>query len=251
MLNCIEAHARKAQAGALTELQCHTSMFEREAEIYGEGDPAAHIWEVVSGAVRSLKIMADGRRQIVEFHFRGDLLGLAFSELHPLTAEAICETQVLKIARSKFDHARSENRELAQRVEGAVACAVERAQQHSVLLGRMTATERVAAFLLEMDRRIGTDDGVIVVPMSRRDIADYLGLTLETVSRIIAHFIRQRIVTASGRKIMLHRRDRLADALEGDSPAIALKISASPPADRPWRILPLRTALPGTAALGS
>jgi len=199
-------------------------IFEREAEIYREGDPTAHVWEIVSGAVRSLKIMADGRRQIVAFHFAGDLLGLAFSEQHPLTAEAICETRVLRIARSKFDRARIENLELAQRVERSAARALQRAQDHSLLLGRMTATERVAAFLLEMDRRITTDDGVIVLPMSRRDIADYLGLTLETVSRVITHFIRQGVVSTDGRKtIMVRGRDQLADVVEGNSAATVLK----------------------------
>ena len=221
MLDCIEAHRN---AGALMELQRNTIMVEREAEICGEGDPATRIWEVVSGAVRSLKSMADGRRQIVEFHFQGDLFGLASSERHPLTAEAICETQVLIIERGKFDRACSENLQVARRVDDAAARAVVHPQQHSLLLGRMTATERLAAFLIEMERRIGADGGVILLPMSRGDVADYLGLSLETVSRVIAHLVGRGIVAVNGREIMLRRRNWLADAREGDLPSALLEV---------------------------
>jgi hypothetical protein len=77
----------------------------------------------------------------------------------------------------------------------------------------MTATERVAAFLLEMDHRMRADDGAIVLPISGRDVADYVGLTVETLSRIMTKFRRQGIVTASGRAIMLRRRGHVAGAL--------------------------------------
>jgi hypothetical protein len=94
----------------------------------------------------------------------------------------------------------------------------------SLLLGRMTATERLAAFLIEMERRIGADGGVILLPMSRGDVADYLGLSLETVSRVIAHLVGRGIVAVNGREIMLRRRNWLADAREGDLPSALLEV---------------------------
>jgi CRP-like cAMP-binding protein len=209
--NCLQTHAWNVPLGGFVELISEAATYEREAEIHGEDDPAAHVWEVVRGAVRSLKTMADGRRQIVAFHFLGDLFGLVSSERHLFTAEAMCETHVLRIARSKFDRARRENLELAQHFEGMAIRAVQHAQELSVLLGRMTATERVAAFLLDMERRIGAG-GRIILPMRRRDIADYLGITLETVSRVLSQFTRLGAISKNDRVVMLRRRELLLKA---------------------------------------
>jgi CRP/FNR family nitrogen fixation transcriptional regulator len=214
LLNGREADPRNAWFGGLAEFTSETITCKRPSEIYAEDDPAHYVWRVVSGAVGCLKSLADGRRQIVAFRFPGDLFGLLGAERYLLTTEALCDTRLLRIARRNFDRACRENVELARLVEGVTARAVQRIQQHNLLLGRMTATERLATFLLEMNRRLAAEDGAMVLPMTRRDIADYLGLTLETVSRILAHFTRIGIVNVTGREITLRRHETLMKAAE-------------------------------------
>jgi CRP/FNR family nitrogen fixation transcriptional regulator len=218
--NGVEAHARKAWLGGLAELGPETVNYERGREIYGEDDPARYVWQVVRGAVCGFKTLPDGRRQIIAFDFPGDLFGLLRPDRYLLTARAVCDTQVLRIARSRLARACTENIELARRIEGIAARAIERIQEHSVLLGRTTANERVAAFLLEMDQHQGAGDGAIILSMSRRDIADYLGLTLETVSRVMTHFTRAGTVNIAGRRITLRRRNLLAACVNSSTPSI-------------------------------
>jgi CRP/FNR family transcriptional regulator, nitrogen fixation regulation protein len=183
--------------------------YTRDEEIYGESEPADYVYQVVRGAVRTYKLLNDGRRQIDAFHLPGDVFGLEHGEAHRLTAEAIVDTQVRIVRRRALD--------AAARTEVHIACDLWRmtgddlrcAQEHMLLLGRKNAVERVAAFLLEMDRRLSRA-GLVALPMCRRDIGDYLGLTLETVSRTLSHLHDEEVLSFSGaRQIMLRNRARL------------------------------------------
>lgn len=183
--------------------QIGTPMFyTRNSEIFGEGEDAEYIYQVVSGAARTYKILSDGRRQIGAFYLPGDIFGLEIGAAHQLSAEAICNATVSAIKRSSLsDLSRGDNK-ITHALLALTARELQRAQKHVLLLVR-NAQERVASFLLEMaDRTAGA--GSIDLPMSRQDIADYLGLTIETVSRTLTLLEDQAaIALPSARRVKL------------------------------------------------
>lgn len=176
--------------------------YARDSEIYGEGEEAEYIYQVVSGAVRTYKILNDGRRQIGAFYLRGDIFGLEIGETHALSAEAVCDCAIAVIKRSSLVKLARGDSSITQALWTLTARELQRVQKHVLLLVR-SAQERVASFLLEMADRT-TSAGAVVLPMSRRDIADYLGLTIETVSRALAALEDQAAIAMSGaRRVQL------------------------------------------------
>jgi CRP/FNR family transcriptional regulator, nitrogen fixation regulation protein len=169
--------------GGAIELMGTPTSFARNAEIYGEKEPADYIYKVVSGAVRTYKVLIDGRRQIAAFYLPGDMFGLETGEEHAFSAEAVIDAKVLVIRRSLVTALAARDARVAHQLWTLAGCELQRAQNHVLLLVR-TAPERVASFLLEMAERIQRDEEV-ELPMSRQDVADYLGLTIETVSRML------------------------------------------------------------------
>ena len=159
--------------------------YKKGTEIYGEREPAEYVYQVKSGAVRSYKLLTDGRRQIGAFHLAGDIFGLENGGDHRFTTEAIVDTTVRLIKRQSLEMVAESDAVVARNLLSMTTSNLQHAEDHMLLLGRKTSLERVAAFLLEMDKRL-TAAGVMALPMSRRDIADYLGLTLETVSRALS-----------------------------------------------------------------
>jgi CRP/FNR family transcriptional regulator, nitrogen fixation regulation protein len=185
--------------------------YRKEEEIYGENEPSEYVYQVVRGAVRSYKLLSDGRRQIGAFHLPGDVFGLDPGPTHRLTAEAITDTTVRLVKRRSLEAAAASNVQVAHSLWAMTAGDLRHAEDHMLLLGRKTALERVATFLLEMDRRLAKA-GMMALPMCRRDIGDYLGLTLETVSRALSELNDKGILAFSGaRQIVLRNRQRLAD----------------------------------------
>jgi len=183
------------------------------AVIYGETEPAEYIYQVVEGAVRSYKLLSDGRRQIGAFHLVGDIFGLENSSVHRFTTEAIVETTVRLMKRCSLQHMAEGDVHVALDLLNMTTTNLQHAEDHMLLLGRKTSLERVAAFLLEMDHRLSAA-GVMALPMCRRDIADYLGLTLETVSRALSHLHGMGVLGFLGqtqREIVLLDRRRLAE----------------------------------------
>ena len=158
--------------------------FTRDEEIYAEGDPSDCWYRVVAGTVRISKLLADGRRHIAEFCFGGDCFGLDNAGERVLSAEAVGEVIVMRYPRRATERLIDENPQLARCLCDLTLRDLAHAQTHMMLLGRMTAPERVASFLLEMSERLAATEAV-ELPMSRQDIADYLGLTIETVSRTL------------------------------------------------------------------
>jgi CRP/FNR family nitrogen fixation transcriptional regulator len=185
--------------------------YKKDEEIYGEGEPSEYVYQVVRGAVRTYKLLNDGRRQIGAFHLAGDVFGLDPGSTHRLTAEAITDTTVRLVKRRSLEAAAGSNVRVAHNLWTMTAGDLRHAENHMLLLGRKTAMEKVATFLLEMDRRLAKT-GMMALPMCRRDIGDYLGLTLETVSRALSQLNDQGIlVFSSARQIVLRDRERLVD----------------------------------------
>ena len=186
--------------------------YKKGAEIYGEREPADYVYQVKIGAVRSYKLLSDGRRQIGAFHLAGDIFGLENGSLHRFTAEAIVNTTVRLIKRRSLEMVAESDAMVSRNLLSMTTDNLQHAENHMLLLGRKTSLERVAAFLIEMDRRL-TAAGVMPLPMSRRDIADYLGLTLETVSRALSRLHELGIIGFIGsnqRQIVLLKRRQLA-----------------------------------------
>src|SRR5215475_339766 len=156
--------------------------FGRNAEIYGEDEPAEYLYKVVSGAVRTYKVLEDGRRQIGAFYLPGDVFGLEAGTEHGFSAEAIVRSTVQLAKRSVIMAMAARDPDLGAALWTAAAGGLRAAQEHMLVLGRKSAEERVATFLLDIAKREGSRE-VIELPMSRQDMADYLGLTIETVSR--------------------------------------------------------------------
>lgn len=186
--------------------------FAAEEEIYGEGEPAEWVFRVVSGAVRVFTVLDDGRRQIHAFHFPGDVFGLDNGADYSQSAEAICESQVEIGRRTVLDAASAQDCQTSRELWLLTAEALRRAREHLVMLGRKTARERVAGFLLEMQRRTGQQN-IVDLPMSRIDIADYLGLTIETVSRTLNEFQRTGLIDLPRYRHVRLCNSRLLDAM--------------------------------------
>lgn len=197
---------------AAAELTGMCLSYDKDEEVYGEGEDAEFIYKVVSGAVRTYKLMRDGRRQIGEFHLAGDLFGLDIGGVRHLTAEAVTDSKILVFKRRQVEAVVAENLAAAHELWLTTAHHLRHAEDHMLLLGRKTAIERLAAFLLEMDRRSG-DKGLIDLPMLRRDIADYLGLTLETVSRSFSELQSEGVVELDGARHVTLRKRRLLEEM--------------------------------------
>ena len=198
-------------AGSI-EMMGAAMTFARNAEIYGEDEPADYLYKVVSGAVRTYKVLADGRRQIGAFHLPGDIFGLESGDAHTLSAEAVADAKILLVKRSALMALAQRDGSVARQLWGTTSHELGRMQAHIMLLIK-TAEERVVGFLLEMADRSRTGNRG-TLPMSRQDIADYLGLTIETVSRTLTHLeTSAAIELPSARTVVLRNRaslDRLA-----------------------------------------
>ena len=158
--------------------------FARNAEIYAEGETAGYVYKVVSGVVRVSKLLPDGRRQISAFHMPGEMFGFEADETYHASAEAVVPTKVIAYKWDGRLGAGQQSVTLMRELLKLTVLGLRQTQDHLLLLGRKNALERLAAFLIEMDTRTGSKR-VLDLAMPRHDIADYLGLTLETVSRML------------------------------------------------------------------
>lgn len=182
--------------------------FGRGEEIYGEGESADYIYKVISGSVRTYKMLNDGRRQIAAFHLPGDVFGLEAGEEHAFSAEAVCQSTILVVKRSAVSAVAAKDAMIARQLWNLTVSELQKMQDHVVLLIK-SAQERVASFLVQMASRM-PEGKEIELPMSRQDIADYLGLTIETVSRMLTQLeTRATIALPSSRRIVLRNRGLL------------------------------------------
>jgi CRP-like cAMP-binding protein len=197
---------------SLTESTNTTLSHACDVEIYGEGEPSEYFYMVVHGAVRTYKVLLDGRRQICGFHLRGDFFGLEVDGTHAFSAETIVDAKILMMKRSVVMARAERDKEVARQLWAMTGGELKRVQSHVLLLIK-TAKERVAEFLLEMAERVPVDEEV-ELPMSRQDIADYLGLTIETVSRMLTDLEKREVISLlSSRRVVLHNRGALSGSV--------------------------------------
>jgi CRP/FNR family transcriptional regulator, nitrogen fixation regulation protein len=170
--------------------------FAADEEIYAQEEEADLVYQVITGAVRTTRLHSDGRRQIGDFYFPGDLFGVETGAEHRFSAEALGDCEILVLKRSAIHQNGSAGGRLERQLWAATGRELERTQEHLLLLGRKTAAERVAAFLLDVARRFQGD--FTSLPMGRQDMADYLGLTIETVSRMLTQLQGDGLVEFNG-----------------------------------------------------
>jgi CRP/FNR family transcriptional regulator, nitrogen fixation regulation protein len=183
--------------------------FARDDEIFVEGDSAAVFYKLVTGAVRTYRLLNDGRRQIDAFHFAGDAFGLEGGDRHQYSAAAICDVTVAVSLRSEL-RTPAGDAGCSAELMTAMMRRLEQAQGHMVLLGCKNAREKVATFLLGIAARTPRVGNHVELPMMRCDIADHLGLTIETVSRTIAELARDGVIGRPGRARTFALRDLAA-----------------------------------------
>jgi CRP/FNR family nitrogen fixation transcriptional regulator len=182
--------------------------YARNEEIFGEGEPADYVYQVVSGAARTYKVLSDGRRQIGAFYLPGELFGLGVGDNHHYSAEAVGKSTMRVIKRNALIALARTDHRVAHQLWTLTAEELKRVQEHMLLLIR-SAQERVACFLLEMAERM-ENDNAIDLPMSRQDIADYLGLTIETISRTLTQLESSAAISVpTCRRIILRNHKAL------------------------------------------
>jgi CRP-like cAMP-binding protein len=170
--------------------------FARNETVFSEGDEAAFSYRVVSGAIRLCKHLIDGRRQISDFVLPGDYCGFLHLEEHRFTAEATSDLEVVAYPHRQVEALGESMLSMRHRLTDFLSRRLMGVQDHLIMLGRQTAKERVLSFLVRLAMNAGAKDGeVVALPMNRQDMADYLGLTIETVSRVMTNLKRSRLVT--------------------------------------------------------
>ena len=186
-----------------------TLRVSRDEEVYAEGDPADYCCRVISGCIRTVRLMEDGRRQVGEFLLEGDLFGLEDIGTHDFSAEAVADSVVRRYPRRMVEALAETRPALSRRLRELMQAGLRAAHERLLRLGRKTATERIASFLAEMDRRSAhAGPTFLELPMGRADIADHLGLTVETVCRVLAAMKRDGVVGIARTGVEL--RDRRA-----------------------------------------
>lgn len=187
--------------------------------IIDEGEPADYLFNVTGGAVKLYKLLPDGRRQITGFLFDGDFLGIAMNDCYAYSAEAVDRVSLCRFPRRKLESLLDEFPKLEKRLLGMASNELVQAQDQILLLGRKTAREKIVSFLLSLSNRAvrrGEGPSPIRLPMGRADIADYLGLTTETVSRTITNLKRDGCIRLiQGGRVELPDIAALRDLADG------------------------------------
>jgi CRP-like cAMP-binding protein len=210
------SRARRQDVGALEPIGL-VRTFARGQEIFAEGDPAEYYYKVVTGAVRLSRLLADGRRYVADFVTGGEFFGFTSQADHIYTAEALAPCTVIRYPRRGVERLIEENPALGRVLVGLVSQELSAAQDRLLSLGRKTALERVASFLLALARRRSDVAGATVeLFMTREDIADHLGLRIETISRSLTQLKKERLIALpSTASVVLLRPDRLEQLAEG------------------------------------
>lgn len=204
--------------------------------IFWEADQADDVFMIVEGMVRLYRLLPDGRRIIVGFIFAGDVVGLSLQDEYLYTAEAVSQVRLRRLSKSQFYGRMAQSPALREIVSAHPRDEMCAAQDQMMLLLRRSADERVAAFLTFVAKHTGRslDRGSEVhLPMSRTDIADYLGLTIETVSRSISKLRDKGVVKLDGpSRLKVEKPNTLHQLANGDEAMIDYVMSRIPPASR-------------------
>jgi CRP/FNR family nitrogen fixation transcriptional regulator len=180
-------------------------------EIFAEGDDTDVFYKVVSGVVRACKFLSDGRRQIEAFHVAGALFGFELGDERLMSAEAVTDCTLISYRRNSVQILAQKDQTVSHQLFQYAMQNMAQAQSHSLLLGRRGAAEKVATFLLDWAKH-SDDRRVLHLAMTRQDIADYLGLTIETVSRSLTQFERDGVIALPcARQVKILNTDILED----------------------------------------
>lgn len=198
-----------------------TVTFARNETLFNEGDSAKYAYRLVSGAVRLCKLLADGRRQITEFYLEGDMFGFLDLDDYDFSAEAVTNVVVVRYARSLLKQLEERDGSLQRELTSMLHQRLARTNALLVMLGRQRVKERIASFLIQMAERLegrGLDTACIDLPMGRQDIADYLGLTIETVCRALSELKRAGVIgVPTTHQIVVNDIDTLRAIIDGDN----------------------------------
>lgn len=208
------------ELSALSKLGIVTR-YTRGETIFSQGDEAKFSYKVVSGAVRHSKFLMNGRRQIADFSLPDEFFGFNSDDEYSLTAEALSDVVVVRYSRARVDRLSEEMPDVRRQLTTNLRRDLLQAQDHLVMLGRQSARERVASFVVALAARTGAKNGDTVdLPMGRQDIADYLGLTIETVCRAITDLKQSGIISVPNRhQIALRRLSVLETLAHGEDDA--------------------------------
>lgn len=211
VLNVTEHHVAPADVGSrLLPAIGPRVNYARDEEIFGEGEPADYVYQVVEGVVRTCRFSSDGRRQINDFHLAGEYFGLESGRAHGCSAEAVGNVTVVLLRRSTLTDLANRDLAVAGQLIELTMRALERTQAHVEMLNHKGACERLSAFLMDFADRSHAK-AAVELPMSRQEIGDYLGLTIETVSRTFTQLEADRTISlAERRRVLLRDRERLA-----------------------------------------
>jgi CRP-like cAMP-binding protein len=190
---------------------------ERDQEILCQGDRAEYCYKILRGCVRQVKLLEDGRRQVGEFLMAGDLFGFDALDTHDFAAEAVSHVVLRRYPRRMVEALAESQFAFARRLRDLAAVSLRLAHGRLMLLGRKTASERIASFVLEMAERLpGPTDRMVELPMNRTDMADHLGLTIETVCRVLAVLRREGTIAVARGGVEI--RDRAGLELMASEP---------------------------------
>ena len=197
----IEAASAIQWPGAYAASENAGRNFAPHDPVFFEGDDAEHFFEVLEGVVVACKVFLDGRRQVISFGFPGDLIGFGHGETYRFDCETLGHARLRAIPRNSLLSAIRQRPELGEKLLDAASTEVSNMRDHSILLGRKTATERVASFLLNLAERSGAicNGAIVPLPMSRADMGDFLGLTIETVSRNMTKLRKHEVISLNTR----------------------------------------------------
>ena len=187
--------------------------------LFDEGEPAQYVYNLTSGCLKLYKLLPDGRRQVTGFLFGGDFVGLANSDDYIYSAEAVSAVALCKFEKTKLDRLMNEHISFEKRLLGMARFELAEAQEQILMLGRKTAMERIASFILMLSERAerrGDAENPVEFPMSRNDIGDYLGITTETVSRTLTRLRKNNAISLdTDRSITINEHEKLREIAEG------------------------------------
>ncbi len=208
------------------QLFCISSMqsCRAKAAIFHQGDPSRYLFEVLEGVVKLYQLMPDGRRQIMGFVYPGQVFGLDRNGICPTTAEAVVDAKICGYPLAQLERITDEQPEFALGLLRMITNELVIAQGHMLLLGRKSAVEKIASFLSSLSERYreqGLDPALLHLPMSRADIGDYLGLTIETVSRTITRLRQAGVIAHQRHGLRILDHDLLATLADEDRSGLA------------------------------
>ena len=218
---CLPLGLNEIDIGALDKAIKRRRMLKKGEMLYRFGDPLRALYAIRTGALKTTGLIEDGRAQVTGFYLPGELLGIDAinSDRHPCSAEALESSEVCEIPFPALEDLATKIPGLQHQLLRIMSREIVRDEEMLMMLGRMSAEERLASCLMSFSRRLarlGSEPAEFKLSMSRQDLGDYLGLALETVSRLLSRFHDEDLISVHGRQITLRNINRLRDMAAGN-----------------------------------